>query len=59
MNKHHFDKEPRDEPTPEEFEAVMKALLTAKMDDPPRSVNRTPTKAELETRYKLRRNLGE
>ncbi len=37
----------------------MKAVLTAKVDEQPRSVNRTPTKVELETRYKLRRNLKE
>jgi len=44
---------------PVRFEGVMKAVLTAKVDEQPRSVNRTPTKVELETRYKLRRNLKE
>ncbi len=39
-----------------EFEAVMKAVVTAKVDEPSRSVNRMPTKKELETRYKFVRN---
>jgi len=53
MNKHHFEKEPREDVTLAEFETVMKAVLAAKVDEPPRSVNRTPTKKELETCYKL------
>ncbi len=33
----------------------MKAVLTAQVDDPPRSVNRAPTKKELEMHYNLMR----
>jgi len=56
MNKHHFEKAPREDVALAEFEAVMKAVVTAKVDEPSRSVNRMPTKKELETRYKFVRN---
>jgi len=56
MNKHHFDKEPGDDPTMAEFEEVVKSLMEA---GPPKGEVPKPNKDDLNRRFKLRRNLRE
>ena len=54
-NRHHFDREPRDEPAKRDLMDALK-MLVRPMNLPPKDVNRNPTKAERTERWKLRRH---
>ncbi len=56
MNKHHFDKEPRDEPTLAEFEEVVRSIMAASQ---PKGEVPNPSKEDLNQRFKLHRTFRE